>query len=140
MRFSSTRGGENHVHSSSAIVSSIACDGGLFVPDELPQIKNHELIALKDMKYNDIAYFILQKYFTDFDGEVLKECINSAYKTSFDASDVAPLKKLDDKLHILELFHGPTCAFKDVALQLLPHLLVNAKKNIDNNITIRPIK
>lgn len=133
MRFSSTRGGENHVQSSSAIVSSIACDGGLFVPDDIPQINEKDLLAMQEMDYDSIAYFILKKFFTDFDGDVLKQCIESAYDKSFDISGVAPLKKLADKLHILELFHGPTCAFKDVALQLLPHLLVNAKKNIDNN-------
>lgn len=122
MKFISTRGGEK-VTGAQAIVQGLAADGGLFVPEKFPQVTKEEFSAMAEMSYPERAAFILGKYLADELGqEFLKEACEKAYST-FTSSDPAPLVKIDDGFYILELFHGPTCAFKDMALTVLPYLL-----------------
>ena len=122
MYFISTRGGEK-VTGAQAIVQGLAKNGGLFVPQKFPQVSQAELEKMQEMNYPERAAFILGKYLADDLGaDFLKEACEKAYST-FQGDDPAPLVKIDGKLFILELFHGPTCAFKDMALTLLPYLL-----------------
>ncbi|MBO5240656.1 MAG: threonine synthase [Clostridia bacterium] len=122
MYFISTRGGEK-VTGAQAIVQGLAKNGGLFVPEKFPQVSRGELEAMQEMNYPERAAFILGKYLADDLGaDFLKEVCEKAYST-FQGDDPAPLVKIDGKLFILELFHGPTCAFKDMALTVLPYLL-----------------
>ena len=122
MYFISTRGGEK-VTGAQAIVQGLAKNGGLFVPEKFPKVSIKELEAMKEMNYPERAAFILGKYLADDLGaDFLKEICEKAYST-FQGDDPAPLVKIDGKLFILELFHGPTCAFKDMALTVLPYLL-----------------
>lgn len=122
MYFISTRGGER-VTGAQAIVQGLAKNGGLFVPESFPAISQEEMEAMAQMNYPDRAAFVLGKYLADDLGaEYLKEICGKAYAT-FTGGDPAPLVKIDEKLFILELFHGPTCAFKDMALTVLPYLL-----------------
>ena len=122
MKFISTRGGET-VTGAQAIVQGLAKDGGLFVPEKFPRVTKEEFAAMSEMNYAERAAFILGKYLADELGaDFLKEACEKAYAT-FTSSDPAPLVKIDDGFYILELFHGPTCAFKDMALTVLPYLL-----------------
>ena len=122
MNFISTRGGEK-VTGAQAIVQGIALDGGLFVPEKLPKITKDELSLLSEMSYPERVAFIVGKFFGgELGEEFLKEACEKAY-SSFTSSDPAPLIKIDDGFYILELYHGPTCSYKDMSLTLLPHLL-----------------
>ena len=124
MKFISTRGGEK-VTGAQAIVHGLAKDGGLFVPESFPVVSEAEINAMAEMSYSERAAFILGKYLADDLGEeYLKESCEKAY-SNFEGDDPIPLVKVDGEtgLYVLELYHGPTCAFKDVALQLLPYLL-----------------
>ena len=124
MNFISTRGGEK-VTGAQAIVQGLAKDGGLYVPETFPAVSREELEAMTEMSYPERAAFILGKYLADELGaDYLKESCEKAY-ASFEGDDPVPLVKIDGEtgLYVLELYHGPTCAFKDVALQLLPYLL-----------------
>ncbi|MBQ7368741.1 MAG: threonine synthase [Clostridia bacterium] len=122
MKFISTRGGEK-VTGAQAIVQGLAKNGGLFVPEKFPQISRDEIEGMQEMSYPERAAFVLGKYLGDELGaDFLKEACEKAYAT-FEGIDPAPLVKIDGKLFVLELFHGPTCAFKDMALTLLPYLL-----------------
>lgn len=136
IKYKSTRGGQADISSSYAIVQGIAQDGGLFVPQEIPKL-DCPLEDLKDMSYQELAYQIMKNYLSDFTEEELKDCINKAYDKKFDDKKIAPLVKHDD-VYFLELFHGPTLAFKDMALSILPHLLKTAAKklNIEKEIVI----
>jgi threonine synthase len=106
------------------MLSGLARDGGLYLPAEWPQFSKAEIARLRDLSYTELAFRIMRPFVGDaFDEPTFRHLIGEAY-ASFDTPDVAPLKKLgDDGLHLLELFHGPTLAFKDVALQLLGRLL-----------------
>lgn len=121
MFYSSTRDSKKKILSSEGMVNGIAEDGGLYVPNEIPYIDT-PLEVLQDMNYKELACFIMGKYFTDFSAEELKYCVEKAYDDKFDTSDIAPLKE-STGVHFLELFHGPTLAFKDMALTVLPHLM-----------------
>ena len=121
MIFISTRGGEK-VTGAQAIVQGLAKDGGLFVPEKFPKVTVDEMQQMAEMSYPERSAFILSKYFDDLGEEFLKEACAKAYAT-FEGDDPVPLVKIDSDTYILELFHGPTCAFKDVALTLLPYLL-----------------
>ena len=121
MKFISTRGGEP-VSAGFAISAGIAQGGGLYVPEIIPKISSADFNLMLDLSYAERAAFILNKFLGGYDYEKLKEACSAAY-SRFDGGDAAPLVKIDDKLFILELFHGPTSAFKDMALTLLPHLL-----------------
>ena len=122
MYFISTRGGEK-VTGAQAIVQGLAKNGGLFVPETFPTISAEEMEKMSEMTYPERAAFVLGKYLGDELGdEFLKESCAKAYAT-FEGDDPAPLVKVDGNLFVLELFHGPTCAFKDMALTVLPYLL-----------------
>lgn len=124
MYFISTRGGAK-VTGAEAIVQGLAKDGGLYVPETFPTVSKEEMDAMADMSYAERAAFILGKYLADDLGEeFLREVCEKAY-SNFTAKDPVPLVKVDGELglYVLELFHGPTCAFKDMALQVLPYLL-----------------
>jgi len=134
--YTSTRGKGKTISSSEAIVRGIADDGGLFVPDNIPYIEDG-LEELASMTYKELAFKIMDMFFTDFKDIDLKDCINKAYDSKFDTPEIAPVVKKGDR-HYLELFHGATLAFKDMALSILPHLLKYAVKNIsiDKKIVI----
>ena len=121
MRFISTRGSES-VTGAQAIARGIAKDGGLFVPESFPQIDGTELEAMLGMSYAERAATVLYKFLDEYDFDELKHACEAAY-AQFEGDDPAPLVKIDPSLYMLELFHGPTCAFKDMALTLLPYLL-----------------
>ncbi len=124
MEFASTRDKSVSVSSAMAIKTGLAPDGGLFVPKEIPHMSEEEIIALTQMSYADRAVKILEKFLTDFTVEELCDCTQKAYnKEKFETDEIAPLYKLSQDVYFLELWHGPTCAFKDMALQILPHLL-----------------
>ena len=121
MKFISTRGGET-VTGARAIVQGIASDGGLFVPETFPSVSGPELDAMLPMNYPERTAFVLSKYLDEYDPAELGAACAEAY-ARFEEEDPAPLVKIDHGLFILELFHGPTCAFKDMALTVLPYLL-----------------
>ena len=129
--YKSTRNADKTVTASQAILKGPAEDGGLFVPTELPKL-DVTMNELKTMSYQETAYVVMKQFLTDFTEEELKHCINSAYDSKFDTEVIAPLVKVGDTYH-LELFHGATIAFKDMALSILPHLLTTAAKK--NNVT-----
>ncbi len=121
MYFISTRGGKERVKGAKAIVQGLASNGGLFVPESFPQVTKDEFDKMLSMSYAERAAFILHKYLEEYDYAELLSACEAAY-SRFEG-DPAPLVKIDDGVYILELFHGPTCAFKDMALTLLPYLL-----------------
>ena len=126
--YKSTRDAEHTVTASEAILKGLAPDGGLFVPVSVPKL-DVTMEELKDMSYQETAYAVMKQILTDFTEEELKHCIACAYDSKFDTEVIAPLVKVGDTYH-LELFHGATIAFKDMALSILPHLLTtSAKKN-----------
>ena len=134
--YKSTRDAEKTVTASQAILKGMADDGGLFVPVSIPKLPV-SLGELKEMTYQEIAYTVMKEFLTDFTEEELKSCIAKAYDSKFDTEEIAPLAKVEDAYY-LELFHGATIAFKDMALSILPHLLTtSAKKNqVKNEIVI----
>lgn len=134
--YNSTRGQEKNVSASMAIVKGLASDGGLFVPNEIP-IMLSPLEDLCKLNYQELAYEIMKQFLTDFSEEELKACINQAYDDKFDTKLIAPLVKKGDG-YFLELFHGATIAFKDMALSILPYLMKTAakKQDIKNDIVI----
>ncbi len=130
MLYNSTRDNAQSVESAFAIAHGISKEGGLFVPQTVPTLTKEDFKALKDMSYVERAKYILGLFLTDFSEEELDYCAKGAYLGSFDNDLPAPLKALDDKVNILELWHGPTCAFKDLALQILPYLLTTSSKKV----------
>lgn len=134
--YKSTRSTEGTLKASEAILKGLADDGGLFVPLEIPAL-DVTVEELSKMTYQQVAYEVMKLYFTDFTEEELKNCINNAYDSKFDTEEIAPLAEVEGT-YFLELFHGKTIAFKDMALSILPHLLTtSAKKNgVKNEIVI----
>lgn len=134
--YKSTRSNDKQVTASQAILRGLAEDGGLFVPSELPKL-DKSLEDLANMTYQEVAYEVMKLFFTDFTEEELKTCIARAYDDKFDTKEIAPIRKADGAYY-LELFHGSTIAFKDMALSILPHLLItSARKNkVENEIVI----
>ena len=134
--YKSTRDAGKTVTASEAILKGLADDGGLFVPVEIPKL-DVDMNVLKDMSYQETAYAVMKQFFTDFTEEELKDCIAKAYDSKFDTEEIAPLVKADG-MYYLELFHGATIAFKDMALSILPHLLTTSakKNNVKNEIVI----
>ena len=129
MKYISTRSDKYKVDSAEAIKTGIAPDGGLFVPEEIPQITLGEIESFASLSYAELAKKILSLYLTDYTDSELSDCVSGAYTSEkFGSDEIAPLHKLDGKASVLELWHGPTCAFKDMALQILPHFLVKAIK------------
>lgn len=136
LMYASTRDTNERVTASQAILRGLANDGGLFVPTDIPRL-DISLEQLAGMTYQETAYEVMKKFLTDFTEEELKHCINSAYDSKFDTEEIAPLVDADGAYY-LELFHGSTIAFKDMALSILPYLLTTAaKKNqVKNDIVI----
>ena len=134
--YKSTRSNDVEVTASQAILKGLADDGGLFVPESLPALEA-DMDTLSVMSYQETAYEVMRQFLTDFTEEELKDCIAKAYDEKFDTKEIAPLVKKDEAYY-LELFHGKTIAFKDMALSILPHLLTtSAKKNqVKNEIVI----
>ncbi len=136
LMYSSTRNGDKKFTASQAILKGLADDGGLFVPESIPAL-DVTLDELAKMSYQETAYAVMKQFLTDFTEEELKNCINKAYDSKFDTEEIAPLVQADGAYY-LELFHGPTIAFKDMALSILPHLLITSarKNNVKNDIVI----
>lgn len=134
--YQSTRSAGMEVSASQAILKGLADDGGLFVPKQIP-VLDKSLAEIAGMSYQETAYEVMKLFFTDFTEEELKTCIRRAYDSKFDTEEIAPMVQKDGKWY-LELYHGATIAFKDMALSILPHLLTtSAKKNqIKNEIVI----
>ena len=134
--YNSTRSNSQPLKASQAILKGLSEDGGLFVPDHIPAL-DKSLSELSKMSYQEIAYEVMKLFLTDFTEEELKNCIARAYDSKYDTTVIAPLAEAEGA-YFLELFHGPTIAFKDMALSILPHLLItSARKNqIKNEIVI----
>ena len=133
MNYKSTRDKSINITSAEAIAQGLSAEGGLFVPDALPKITEKDVLALCDKSYADRAFDIFKLFLTDFTDEEIRSCVTKAYGDNFDTESIAELSHLLTGTYILELWHGPTCAFKDMALQILPHLLtVSAKKTVPN--------
>ena len=127
--YKSTRGAEKNVPASMAILKGLASDGGLFVPENIPQL-DMPLDELAKLSYQELAYEVMSRFLTDFTPEELKYCINNAYDSKFDTEEIAPIHKTKNA-YFLELFHGKTIAFKDMALSILPYLMTTAAKKND---------
>lgn len=139
MFYNSTRNSKVKVTSAEAITQGISVDGGLFVPETIPELSLDEIKAVGDMKYADRAAYIFAKYLTDFTEAEIHHCTDNAYSTkNFETENIAELAHLFDGTYMLELWHGPTCAFKDMALQILPYFLTTSAKkiNLDKKIVI----
>ena len=134
--YQSTRDANNTVTASQAILQGLATDGGLFTPISYPQVEL-DFTKLKDASYQEVAKLILSAFLDDFTDQELDDCINNAYDSKFDTPEIAPLVKLNGQYN-LELFHGSTIAFKDMALSILPHLMTTAAKKhgLKNKIVI----
>lgn len=136
LMYSSTRNKNEKVTASEAILKGLANDGGLFVPDSIPAL-DVTMDELAQMSYQETAYAVMKQFLTDFTEEELKSCIERAYDSKFDTETIAPLVEAKGAYY-LELFHGSTIAFKDMALSILPHLLITSarKNNVKNDIVI----
>lgn len=135
--YKSTRGKkEETVTASMAILKGLSEDGGLFVPTSIPKL-DVPMDRLSEMTYQETAYEVMSRFLTDFTEEELKDCIARAYDSKFDTEEIAPVKKAGG-VYFLELFHGSTIAFKDMALSILPHLMTTAarKNHVKNEIVI----
>ncbi len=134
--YKSTRSKKEPVKASQAVLKGLSADGGLFVPDHIPAL-DKSLAAFSKMSYQETAYEVMKLYLTDFTEEELKTCIARAYDEKFDTAAVAPLKEAKGAYY-LELFHGATIAFKDMALSILPHLMTTAarKNHVKDEIVI----
>ena len=130
MKYISTRNKEKIVSVSEAIIQGLADDGGLYTPQTLDQ--KVDLASTLKMSYLELAQYILSIFLSDFSHEQIQQCVQNAYQNSFENNEVAPLCKYNDGW-LMELWHGPTSAFKDVALTLLPHLLTAAYQNQNEN-------
>lgn len=122
--YQSTRDAKNVVTASEAILQGLAVDGGLYVPTQWPQL-DLDFKKLANQSYQEIAFLVLKAFYPDFTDEELTHCITSAYDEKFDDSTIAPVVKMGDASY-LELFHGSTIAFKDMALSILPYLMTTA--------------
>lgn len=134
MYYKSTRNSSVKKSAAEAIAQGISEDGGLFIPSEIPSLSLDEIVAMGEMSYAERAAKVFAKYLTDFTDEEIKYCCESAYNDKkFATANIAELSHLFDGTYILELWHGPTCAFKDMALQILPYLLTTSAKKINLN-------
>ena len=136
VKYVSTRNKAEQVTASQAVLRGLATDGGLYVPTTIPKF-DKTLEELSDMTYQEVAYEVMKLLLTDYTEEELKNCINRAYDEKFDTEEIAPLTYADGAYY-LELFHGKTIAFKDMALSILPHLMITAarKNQVKNDIVI----
>ncbi len=136
MKYYSTRDESIKITAAQAIARGLASDGGLFVPESLPKVEREEIAALCEMDYKGRAKTIMAKFLDDFTAGELDKFVNAAYGKNFDCEAIAPMSFVDDKTAFLELWHGPTCAFKDMALQMLPHLLTASLKKTGEERTV----
>lgn len=132
MNYISTRDISVKVSAAKAIAQGISTEGGLFVPDTFPLLKDEDFKALKTLDYKGRAKYVLKFFLNDFTEEEIEYCVNGAYTGSFKNEQPAPISIVGKNANILELWHGPTCAFKDLALQLLPYLLTTSAKKVNN--------
>jgi threonine synthase len=127
MLYQSTRDKTVVITSAQAIIQGLSRDGGLFVPETIPLLPDGAIAHLTDKTYQQRAAYIMKLFLDDFSEGELKDLTEKAYNAvSFDDPDIAPVHRHDDKTYFLELWHGPTCAFKDMALQILPYFLTNS--------------
>ena len=132
MEYISTRGNYEEVSSAEAIQLGMVPTGGLFVPQEVPTLDKDEIYQFQNKSYQEIAQDVLGKFLTDYSGEELAELVGAAYnQDNFSAPEIAPLVNLREEEYILELWQGPTAAFKDMALQLMPYLLQKAIEKVE---------
>lgn len=139
MLYNSTRDSSIKVSSAEAITRGISAEGGLFVPESIPEITLDEIKTLGTMSYADKAAYVFSKFLTDFTEAEIHYCTDNAYSTkNFESESIAEISHLFDGTYMLELWHGPTCAFKDMALQILPYFLTTSAKkiNLDKKIVI----
>lgn len=137
MKYQSTRNKNLRLDSAETILKGLSDDGGLFVPVEIPVLEKGEITGLSELGYCERAKRIFSKFMTDFSEDELMECAESAYSGNFDGEEPTQIVKLGENIYMLELWHGPTCAFKDMALQILPHFLVkSAEKSGDGKKTV----
>ena len=127
MNYVSTRDKSVKVTAAAAIAAGISAEGGLFVPDTFPHFSEDDFGRLKKLDYIERAKYVLKQFLNDFTDEEVDYCVKGAYTGSFDDGKPAPISLVGD-MNVLELWHGPTCAFKDLALQLLPYLLTTSAK------------
>jgi threonine synthase len=136
MNYLSTRDAGVRAGAAQAIFQGISKDGGLFVPERLPRLDNRRIKSMVEMDYRQRATEILPDFLGGFTKGEIAHCVNSAYGGQFCSPKVAPLLKLSPNIYMLELWHGPTCAFKDMALQILPHLLTCSAKKVGGGKTV----
>ena len=129
MNYNSTRDSGCIVTAAQAIAQGISQEGGLFVPETLPVLSREDLEKMIGMSYNEKAKMVLSRFLTDFTSEELDYCVDSAYNDrKFDSANISEISRVGDSAYLLELWHGPTCAFKDMALQLLPFLMTTSSR------------
>ena len=131
MKYTSTRDNSVNIKAAEAIAKGISKDGGLFIPESVPVLSKMDFEQLMKLNYIGRAKLVLGKFLDDFTSEELDYCVNGAYTGSFENEEPAPLHKLENGKYILELWHGPTCAFKDLALQILPFLMTTSAKKVN---------
>ena len=131
MNYISTRDKSIKVSAAKAIAQGISAEGGLFVPDTFPLFTEDDFNTLKKLDYKGRAKYVLSNFLNDFTDEEVDYCVNGAYTGTFDNELPAPMSAVGENQKILELWHGPTCAFKDLALQILPYLLTTAAKKVN---------
>ena len=132
MNYISTRNNKLNATAAEAIAGGISKEGGLFVPETIPALSQSDFENLKALDYKGRAKYILKNFLTDFSADEISYCVDGAYTGSFQNEEPAPLARLGSNINMLELWHGPTCAFKDLALQLLPYLLTTAAKKVNS--------
>ncbi len=131
MNYISTRDKSVKASAAQAIAQGISNEGGLFVPDAFPAFSKEDFAALSSLDYKGRAKFVLKFFLNDFDDDETDRCVEGAYTGSFDNDLPAPIARIGENINVLELWHGPTCAFKDLALQLLPYLLTASAKKVN---------
>lgn len=136
MNYISTRDNKVKVSAAKAISLGISADGGLFLPESIPTLSEEDFENLKVSDYKGRAKIVLSKFLTDFTAEEIDACVEGAYTGSFEDESPAPISILGPDISVLELWHGPTCAFKDLALQLLPYLLTTSSKKVSAGKTV----
>ena len=133
MKYQSTRGEKGRITSTEAIAQGLASDGGLFVPESFPFISGDMLTKLVKMPYSELSAYVMGLFLDEFTPDELKGFTKAAYNTqNFSSQEIAPLSKITGNTYFLELWHGPTCAFKDMALQVMPHLLIESLRKTGN--------
>lgn len=132
MQYVSTRNNSIKVSSAYAIARGISADGGLYMPETIPVLTAEDFNQMLKCDYKSRAEYILKKYLTDFSEEEISACVNGAYIGTFDDEQPAAIAQLGNNINVLELWHGPTCAFKDLALQILPYLLTTSTKKVSD--------